>query len=357
MSKLLIRLAAFSLLACSTPNLFAAAGAPLPRCAPGTKTFYLMRYIEASTNNTAPKTILDLVTLPSSGAATVTNIWDGQTAPTPSPLDGTKQAGATVAAGMNPNDGYIYAMRALGDKEAGWNTGVPWTTAWVGHTRYFEVLRYGSSGVDNLGAISNALPDMDYRVGPNFNAADFNPKTGEFIIANFRDGGALNKLYRVDVTQSPPKLAGVINLSSNIPGAQSGDFAIDASGTYAYGVAKADGTFGNSTSYRIELDSGTVTTLTTNLGIFPFGGGATLQDGSMAFYNGLSSTILNIDGTLGSSHTTTSAASADAASCLAALPGEATSTKPVPVSGWPAILAIIGVALWLGRKRSKIAGI
>lgn len=76
-----------------------------------------MRYIEAANgSNAAPKTILELATAPASGAVTLRLIWDGQTAPTPSARDLSKNAGATVAGGMG-KDGYIYAMRAIGTQE------------------------------------------------------------------------------------------------------------------------------------------------------------------------------------------------------------------------------------------------
>ena len=80
-----------------------------------------MRYIEAANgSNAAPKTILELATAPASGAVTLRLIWDGQTAPTPSARDLSKNAGATVAGGMG-KDGYIYAMRAIGTQEPGWD--------------------------------------------------------------------------------------------------------------------------------------------------------------------------------------------------------------------------------------------
>ena len=59
----------------------AASGAPLPRCSADTQSFYLMRYMEATTDNTPPRTILDLAAAPATGAVTLKNIWDGATAP------------------------------------------------------------------------------------------------------------------------------------------------------------------------------------------------------------------------------------------------------------------------------------
>lgn len=55
-----------------------------------------MRYIEAANgSNAAPKTILELATAPASGAVTRRLIWDGQTAPTPSARDLSKNATLT----------------------------------------------------------------------------------------------------------------------------------------------------------------------------------------------------------------------------------------------------------------------
>ena len=147
------------LLAGPAPASFAASGAPLPRCSATSAQFYLMRYMEATTANTPPRTVLDLATVPASGAVTLNNIWDGQTAPTPSPRDLSPASGATVAGAMG-KDGYIYAMRAIGTREPGWDLqGRPWADGpagrgeWSTHTRYYEMLRYGRDGVDNLGIV------------------------------------------------------------------------------------------------------------------------------------------------------------------------------------------------------------
>lgn len=114
------------LLAGPAPASFAASGSPLPRCSATSAQFYLMRYMEATTANTPPRTVLDLATVPASGAVTLNNIWDGQTAPTPSLRDLSRNAGATVAGAMG-KDGYIYAMRAIGTQEPGWDLqGRPW---------------------------------------------------------------------------------------------------------------------------------------------------------------------------------------------------------------------------------------
>ncbi|MEG1281801.1 MAG: hypothetical protein RSD57_15265, partial [Comamonas sp.] len=229
-------------------------------------------------------------------------------------------------------DGYIYAMRAVGTWEPGWtkpgSLGPP-DNIWRTHTRYYEMLRFGRNGVDNLGIVSGLGPyvndsnasipgAIDIRMGPNFNAADIDPVSGLMYVAVFQTGGQLNKLYKIDVTQTPPQYVGTLTLSSNIPGAQSGDFAIDAGGQYAYGVAKAAGTLGNSTSYRINLTTGAVETLTTGLGIFPFGAAARLPNDAtkMAFY-GTNTRIMTLPtGALGTNQSTPGANSADGAACL-----------------------------------------
>lgn len=317
---------------------WAAAGAPLPRCAADTQSFYLMRYIESGTPNTPPKTILDLATVPDSGPVALTNIWDGATAPVASPTwDPSGNAGATVAGGMG-KDGYIYALRAVGGNDALWTVpGKTWGAPdqmWRTHTRHYEMLRYGRDGVDNLGIVSGlgtysalnadgslgaeVTGAVDNRLGPNFNAADIDPVTGIMYVASFQTGGALNRLYKIDVTQSPPQYVGTVSLSSNIPGAQSGDFAIDAGGQYAYGVAKAARIFGNSSSYRINLATGAVETLATGLGFVPFGAAARLPNdpAKMAFY-GTTTRIMSLPaGTLGAIQLTASSNSADGAACL-----------------------------------------
>ena len=320
----------------------AASGAPLPRCSADTQSFYLMRYMEATTANTPPRTILDLAAAPATGAVTLTNIWDGATAPVASPLwDPSGNAGATVAGGMG-KDGYIYALRAVGTKEAPWTVpGKTWgppDQIWRTHTRYYEMLRYGRDGVDNLGIVdglgtyialnndgslgSTVNGAVDHRLGPNFNAADIDPVTGIMYLANFQTNGNLRRMYKIDVTQTPPKFIGVLDLNVPIPGAQSGDFAIDAAGQYAYGVATTGNPLtGTSVSYKIKLSDGTVTSLATVSSFLnnpPYGAAARLPNdpAKMAFY-GTSTRIMSLPGgTLGSSQTTASANSADAAACM-----------------------------------------
>lgn len=325
------------------------AGAPLPRCSKNAAQFYLMRYIEPGTANTAPKTILELATVPASGAITLQTIWDGATAPTPSPRDLSKNAGATVAGGMG-KDGYIYAMRAVGATEAGWDLqGGLWTNEWRTHTRYYEMLRYGRNGVDNLGIVqglgtyrtdaNNAATQVngaiDNRLGPNFNAADIDPVTGIMYLANFQTGGPLDKVFLIDVTQTPPKYLSTLTLSSKIPGTQSGDFAIDAAGQWAYGVANTSSILAQ--PYRFNLSTGEVQSLGSSFISAPFGAGARLlnDDTKLAFY-GTSTRVMTIPaGTLGASQSTASADSADGAACLPKLTAslQCTPTDLVDAAG------------------------
>ena len=106
-------------------------------------------------------------------------------------------------------------------------------------------------------------------MGPNYNGAAFNPKTGELLIANWQTAGSASALIRVSVASPVPTYVGVINLSTPIV-AQSGDFAIDATGTYAYGIATGARGASN-TSYRIDLASGQLTPLMTGVGESIFG--------------------------------------------------------------------------------------
>ncbi|WP_166656599.1 IPTL-CTERM sorting domain-containing protein [Comamonas sp. JUb58] len=235
-------------------------------------------------------------------------------------------------------DGYIYSMRAVeGDNSWDNSPAASWTSGgWRSHTRYYEMLRYGRGGVDNLGIVSGlgtyqtdpsdsstvVSGAIDLRLGPNFNAADIDPVSGIMYLANFQTGGALNRVFKIDVTQTPPLYVGSLNLSGNIPGAQSGDFAIDASGQWAYGIATTGNAFtGSSVSYRFNLSSGAVETLAAVAPSpfnTPFGAAARLPNASdkLAFY-GLGTRIMTIPaGTVAPSQSTPGATSGDAAACL-----------------------------------------
>ncbi|WOP16528.1 hypothetical protein [Ottowia sp. SB7-C50] len=337
-------------LAASAPA-WSAAGAPLPLCPAGSLSFYQARYLKSGTDasNIPPTIALDQVTLPTAagGAATITNIWTGQSAPTPpgsgTPPAASVNAGATVAMGMNPQNGYIYAIRATqGDPDY---SNVP-VNSYKQYTGHIQVLKYGTTGVDNLGAIANmpdgtgGLTDRWFQLGPNYNAAAFNPANNELIIGNLQSGGARGELIRISVGNDVPTYLGKIPLVDANGTAtqilsQSGDFAIDATGTYAYGIATASGGASN-TSYRIELATGIVTNLVKGVGENvvsvvwgPYGAAARLQNGQMAFVGGLSTAtpgvrLMDIPaGTVSgpANYTTTNTAqSLDATECLPVLP-------------------------------------
>lgn len=339
--------------AMSNLSAHAAAGAPLPRCGAGTESFYLARYLKAGADNssTPPTIALDQVTLPASqgGVATVSNIWTGQSAPTPinAGSNVSVDAGATVAMGMNPQNGYIYAVRATqGDPDYDRAT-------WSSYTGHIQILKYGSMGVDNLGPIQG-LPNTYWaQLGPNYNGAAFNPKTGELLIANWQTAGSTSALIRVSVASPVPTYVGVINLSTPIV-AQSGDFAIDATGTYAYGIATgARGAC--KTSYRIDLASGQLTPLMTGVGesIFglvwaPYGGAARLQSGQLAFVGGFSTASPGVrlmtipSGTVSSPNftTTDSAQGLDATECLPQLPVVTLACTPTALVDSPSNQAV-----------------
>ena len=319
----------------------AAAGTPLPRCDASTASFYLMRYSSPAAVGTPPTTNLSLATVPATGAVALSQIWNAAAAPTVSPREiplapatAPLPAGASVAGGMG-NDGYIYAIRAVdGDNNwdtspaAGWGSGQG--GGWRTHTRNYELFRYGRDGVDNLGIVDGLGPyltstdpsgtsvpgALDARLGPNFNAADVDPVTGILYVASFQTGGSLNRVFRVDVTQTPPKVVSTLTLTANIPGTQSGDFAIDAAGQWAYGVAITSSVFAQ--NYRFNLSSGAVEFLGGPYNSLSFGGAARLpNDATKLAFFGTSTRIMTIPaGTLGSSQATATANGGDAASCL-----------------------------------------
>ena len=336
----------------------AAAGDPLPLCGTTGQSFYSISYFGA-TAPAAPTVALRQVAIAGSSTSN-TLVWNGQDDASPNyPNPDAARSGATVAAGMG-KDGYIYALRAVeGDL---WTGATP--NAWRADFRRYQLLRYGTAGVSNLGIVTGLGtywtnpndPDtaitgaVDARFS-NFNAADVNPRDGLLYVAMFRTGGALNQIHKIDVTTTPPSYVGTLTLTSNIPGASSGDFAIDASGQFAYGIAVSRTTVA---SYRINLDSGVVDILNSSVGpTAATGGAARLADGSIALYGPRVVQILDTStGRLGSVMAGPDSESSDAAACLAALPSAAT---PVPalewwgLSGLASLLA--GLGLWRQRHR------
>lgn len=317
--------AAFLGLAGFAPLLtHAAAGNPLPRCDAGSRSFYLSAYSNPTALTVPPTTQLLKVVVNADNTVTSTPIWTAQGDVAPAPEPAGVFAGASVAMGMNPNNGYIYALRATDGEVEG--------TTFPNYTGHYQVLKYGASGVTNLGPIQSAptinTPD-GLSIQINYNAADFNPATGELIVALFRDGTAGNKnlssLIRVSVAGDVPKYEGRIALSRNIPGAQAGDFAIDKNGVYAYGVSIER--TGVSTRFRINLLSGVVEDLGATIPLgppngSPYGGAATLQDGTVALYaaSGAIRIMSTPDGAISGSFAGVPSDSSDATSCLPAQP-------------------------------------
>ena len=125
-------LAALALLG-NVGSAHAQAGAPLPRCTVSENAFYLLRFAEGNPGTNA----LIKVGVSGSGAgltASQTTVWTGQTP-------------STVAAGMRPQDGYIYGIRAV----SGDTADAP--ARWQDDFRAFQVIRYGTTGAQNLGVI------------------------------------------------------------------------------------------------------------------------------------------------------------------------------------------------------------
>ena len=340
----------------------AAAGDPLPLCGTTGPSFYSISYFGPAATAVAPTVALRQVNIASSSTSN-TLVWNGRDDASPNyPNPDAARSGATVAAGMG-KDGYIYALRAVeGDL---WTAPAP---AWQADFRRYQLLRYGTTGVTNLGIVSGFGTYRKDPINPgdppattisgavdarltNFNAADVNPRDGLLYVAMFRTGGALNQIHKIDVTTTPPSYVGTLTLTSNIPGLSSGDFAIDASGQFAYGIAVSRTTVA---SYRINLDSGVVDILNSSVGpTAATGGAARLADGSIALYGPRVVQILDTStGRLGSVMAGPDSESSDAAACLAALPSAAT---PVPalewwgLSGLASLLA--GLGLWRQRHR------
>ena len=339
----------------------AAAGDPLPLCGTTGQSFYSISYFGA-TAPAAPTVALRQVAIAGSSTSN-TLVWDGQDDASPNyPNPDAARSGATVAAGMG-KDGYIYALRAVeGDL---WTAPAP---AWQADFRRYQLLRYGTTGVTNLGIVSGFGTYRKDPINPgdppattitgavdarfsNFNAADVNPADGLLYVAMFRTGGALDQIHKIDVTTTPPSYVGTLTLTSNIPGLSSGDFAIDASGQFAYGIAVSRTTVA---SYRINLDSGVVDILNSSVGpTAATGGAARLADGSIALYGPRVVQILDTStGRLGSVMAGPDSESSDAAACLAALPSAAT---PVPALEWWGLTGLAsllaGLGLWRQRRR------
>lgn len=347
------------------------AGAPLPFCADGSHSFYFGRFAPAATGD-HPQTSLERVTLEDDGSISSDVIWVGAGAPVPydSANDLFKESGepgATVAMGMHPN-GYIYALRVVsgdpmpsrpwpGDPDGNLRDG---PHNWGNTDARLQVLKYGADGVENLGPIQGISADPDYALirQLNINAADIDPRTGILYMGSFTADGVLDRLLRIGLDAAGgPSYLGDLKLSDAI-GLLSGDFAIDESGDFAYGLAREEGTT-NAISYRIDLGNGTVTRAGPFVDSVTYDAMARLQDGRTVAYTrngGGTVRILSVDGLQLEDFPGLMGASSggDGASCLpdqSAAPGVAS----IPTLGSFASVLLAGliaaVAVWRRRRK------
>lgn len=352
------------LLASAGPVLAQDAGGPLPQCEGRSKVFYLSRYESAAP--AYPKASLFQVALNADLTASTTEIWSGQGDALPTePTGPTGQPGATVAMGMNPADGYIYAMRAVGGSDL-----------YVPKEARTEVFKYGAAGVKNLGQLQMGagltpveIADFDSLLtrlraaGGNFTAADFDSQ-GSFYVASFQGPGDLRKVFKVDVSTTPPTLTKVVQLSQPIPQGSSGDFTVAADG-WAYGIARTATT---QQPYRFNVDTGVSESLgpTFNGGV-SFGAAAHLTDGSMVQFSAADSSdianpglghlwLMAEDGSFsaGPYLADIGGFSSDGANCLPKPKTPPSGLTPVPtLNAWG--LSLLGVLLaafaFLRRRR------
>ena len=222
------------------------------------RTYYRFKFSESSTSGSLVR--LDLPDGTQAGAA----------ASVPTPVETSVLTTPYQTAGMGTAaDGSIYAMEACGSTpRAGCNN--------------LNLLRYDASGATVVGQVSG-LPGIagpGTQMGAAVNAADIHLPSGDLIVGVLRTGGSMSTLYRINVNTL---VATPITLGSAIPGSTSGDFAIDPTGQFAYGVSFSASAPLNSYSYRVNLVTGTVATLQTIAGpTFPVGGAAWLANGKLA---------------------------------------------------------------------------
>lgn len=194
----------------------------------------------------------------------------------------------------------------------------------------------------------------------NFNAADIDPVSGHLIVGNVRPGtynngsSQLTRLLRIGVTTTPPQLVGVTELSPAIPAGSTGDIAVDATGTYVYGMARQSGSLSH--WWRADLASGAVDTLQTHTSGLPsFGGIELMNDGNFALFGNPGNVLtVNAAGDILSTGTLVATDSSDAARCLPPPP------QPVAVptvrSGSLALLSTLlaaAVSIAWSRRRRK----
>ena len=337
---------------------FAQAGDPLPRCEASENAFYLLRYSGPAGSDRSVVALNKVeIATPGSTATEATPQWSGVNP-------------STVAAGMRPQDGYIYALRSSSEDSYD-SPQVPPGGAhdYSNDHRGLQIIRYGTAGAENLGQIVDG-PGIPAGTAirftlqglSNHNAADINPATGELIAGNVRQGNYLSgsnqlgRLLRIDVTTNPPQLLGFIDLNPPIPNGASGDFAIDAAGTFAYGIARPSG--GPSTWWKADLQSGVVTTVALDNSHPPYGGAAQLFSGEVAFYSNTGRVaVFDTNGVQAATYDIGPSESSDAARCLppAPPPPPPASVQAVPTLGeWALILlSLMMSCVFLLRRKMR----
>lgn len=333
-------------------SAFSQAGDPLPRCAIADNAFYVLRYSDPAGGDRSTVALSRIGTTPLQEASPP--IWTG-TNP------------STVAAGMRPQDGYIYAIRAASeDSYDSPTTGTPPKHDYRNDHRGLQIIRYGTTGADNLGQIVDGpgiAPGtaLGYSLQglSNFNAADINPKTGELIAGNVRTGAylsgsnALTRLLRINVTTTPPQLVGFIDLATPIPDRTSGDFAIDPNGTFAYGIAT---TGSSSTWWKADLETGAVTTVPLTTAYPSFGGAAFLPSGNVAFYSNVGMVaVFDTSGAEVSRDEVNPSASSDAVRCLPIQrPPSPSTVAAVPtLTEWALLILSLAMAGVVALRRLR----
>ena len=219
------------------------------------RTFYRFKFSETSASGTLVR--LDLVDGTQTGTAP----------PNPIETSVLTTEYQTVAMGTAA-DGTIYALEGCGSTpRAGcFNT---------------NLIRYNAAGATALGQVTGLPPLFagSPNMGANANAADIDLSTGNLIVGVLRTGGSMSTLYRIDVNT---RVATLIKLNPAIPGNTNGDFSIDPTGQFAYGVS-LNSTNGTSYAWRADLATGAVTTLSSLPSPFPVGGSAWLANDLLAF--------------------------------------------------------------------------
>lgn len=323
-------------------------GDPLPQCPANTEGFYAF-------NISGSGSAAQLITLTASGAGVQSQVAYG--------------AGSeSTAVGMHPQNGYLYGVRTLIANP-------------INNPEYLEVIKYGASGFENLGPVQGMPAGYDRY--PYFNSADIAPDGFLYIAKFFVDqtvpGGNHGEILKISLANDQPTYVATIALTPGVgeasaPGVKpvfsdvSQDFAIDASGQYAYGLIEKfnpalGAVRGRVDAYRIDLATGAVTfdQNFANVREFSYQGTARLPGGDYAITgkNGDYRLMSNLQ-PLGTSDQWPGGVngSGDAASCIAAPIPPDVAAVAVPTLGTTMLVALSGLigaaGLWRRRRRSAI---